>query len=148
MKNESVISTGDGVYYGGSLHVISGGPGMEKTIFALQCAAEMVKKSGKSIYIFSTEIPLDYLKENFEELCAQNSIILDDTAPVALSQIRETLSGISGLGAAVIDYFQLLQSVGGTWGQNAAVSAEEITRELKLIAEEFDIPVIWSNTIH
>ena len=153
MKHEKTISTGfrsldrvlGGGFHCGSLHVIAARPGMGKTVFSLQCAAGLAKVTDKKIYIFSLEMSRDYVKEKFTELCTRDSVILDDTVPVTPSQIREKLAGISDPGAVIIDYFQLLQLGGGTCGQNTAISADKIARELKQIAKKFDIPVICTS---
>ena len=154
MKCEDAISTGfqsldkvlNGGFHGGSLHVIAARPGMGKTIFALQCAAGMAKVTDRKIYIFSLEMSRDYVKEKYAELCTRDSVILDDTAPITLSQIRTRLAGISDLGGVFIDRFQFLQSDDDPCGKNAS-SADEISRELKLIAKEFDIPVICTSRL-
>lgn len=154
MKCENTISTGfqsldqvlDGGFHGGSLNVIAARPGMGKTIFALQCAAGMANAIDKKIDIFSLEMSRDYIKDKFTELCTRDSVILEDTAPITRSQIWARLAGVPDLGGVFIDCLQLLQSDGDPCGENAS-SADEISRELKRIAREFDIPVICTSRL-
>lgn len=160
MNCENTISTGfqsldkvlNGGLHGGSLNVIAARPGMGKTIFALQCAAGMAKNTGKIIYYYLLEMFPDYVKEKYAELCVRGGVILDsafildDTAPITLSQIRTRLAGISDLGGVFIDCIQFLQSDGDPCGKSVSI-ADEISRELKRIAREFDIPVICTSRL-
>ena len=55
-----------------------------------------------------------YIKEHFPYLSGNDNIIIDDSAPVTITQTYERLSEISNLGGVVIDYFQLIQSEDAT----------------------------------
>lgn len=155
VKCEKTISTGfqsldallGGGFHAGSLNVIAGRPGMCERIFALQCAAGMVKNSGKRIPFFPMEMAAGIIREKFAELCDRDSVILDDTAPITTSQIRTRLAGVSDLGAAVISSFGLIQPEDGADGRNAAIKANEIAWELKWIAREFDIPILCTSRL-
>jgi replicative DNA helicase len=47
-----------------------------------------------------------------------------------------------GLGLIVIDYIQLMSSVSGKGGENRATEISEISRSLKSLAKELQVPVI------
>lgn len=82
-----------------------------------------------------------YIKEHFPYLSGNDNIIIDDSAPVTITQTYERLSEISNLGGVVIDYFQLIQS------EDATISSNEIAGELKLISKRFNIPVICTSQL-
>ena len=155
VKCEKTISTGfqsldevlGGGFHAGNLNVIAARPGMCKRIFALQCAAGMVKNSGKRIPFFPMEMAADIIREKFAELRDRDSVILDDAAPITTSQIRAHLAGVSDLGAAVIGSFGLIQPEDGADEQNASKKANEIAWELKRIAREFDIPILCASRL-
>ncbi len=70
-------------------------------------------------------------------------IFIDDSADVNIMQIRtkaRRLQAEHGLGLIVIDYLQLMQSRGNT--ENRVQEVAEITRGLKSIARELNVPVI------
>ena len=150
MNYKNTISTGfqkldevlGGGFHGGSFNAIASRPSMGKTTFVLQCAAGMAKSTDKKIYVFSLETSLNVIKRKSIGLCNQSSIIIDDTAPITLSQARAKLAGISDLGAVIIDYFQLLQLDDSACEQTAAIRASKISRELKMISLELGVPVI------
>ena len=135
-----------GGFHGGSLHVIAARPGMGKTLFALQCTAGMAKNPGKKMCIFSPGMGRDHIKQIFAELCNRDNLLLDDTAAITISQIRTRLAGITVLGAVAIDDLGLIHPEDGADPQNAS-SANEIARELKRIAREFDIPVVCTSRL-
>ncbi len=70
-------------------------------------------------------------------------IFIDDTANVNIMQIRtkaRRLQAEHGLGLIVIDYLQLMESRGTS--ENRVQEVAEITRGLKSIARELNIPVV------
>jgi len=72
-------------------------------------------------------------------------IFIDDTANVNVMEIRtkaRRLQSEHGLGLLVIDYLQLMESRGGKSSDNRTQEVAEITRALKGIARELDIPVL------
>jgi replicative DNA helicase len=69
-------------------------------------------------------------------------IFIDDTPGVTVYDIRAKLRRLKaehGLGLVVIDYLQLISGRGGDSRQQ---EISEISRSLKLLAREFDVPVI------
>ena len=88
--------------------------------------------------------------EEFERLtiAAQDlhrlQLFIDDTPALSISAIRtrsRRLKRKSGLGLIVIDYLQLLRG-SGPHSENRVQEVSEITRGLKALAKELDVPVI------
>lgn len=73
-------------------------------------------------------------------------IYIDDAAGVRVNEIRakcRRLKQESGLGMILIDYLQLIQGGGsGSSGQNRQQEVSEISRSLKALARELEVPVI------
>ena len=76
---------------------------------------------------------------------AEAPIFIDDTPGVTVAEIRakcRRLKAEKGLGLVMIDYLQLITSSGKNKGENRTQEVSEISRELKLMARELDVPVI------
>jgi replicative DNA helicase len=70
---------------------------------------------------------------------------IDDTPALSISAVRtraRRLKRQHGLGLIVVDYLQLLRGTGGGSEQNRVQEVSEITRGLKALAKELDVPVI------
>ena len=65
---------------------------------------------------------------------------IDDTAGITAQQIKAKLRRMKNVGLVVIDYLQLMTSTLRT--DNRVLVISEITRQLKIMAKELDIPVI------
>lgn len=75
---------------------------------------------------------------------SDTNICIDDTPGIRVSEIRakcRRLKKEKGLGLIVIDYLQLIQG-SGRRGENRQQEVSEISRMLKQIARELDVPVI------
>ncbi|GAA0390259.1 replicative DNA helicase [Paenibacillus motobuensis] len=74
------------------------------------------------------------------------NILIDDTPGITVHEIRakcRRLKKEEGLGLIVIDYLQLIAGLGkGRGGENRQQEVSEISRTLKLIARELEVPVI------
>ncbi|MBI5162307.1 MAG: replicative DNA helicase [Magnetospirillum sp.] len=71
-------------------------------------------------------------------------LFIDDTPALSISAVRtrsRRLKRQHGLGLIVIDYLQLLRGSGNT-GDNRVQEVSEITRGLKALAKELEVPVI------
>ena len=64
----------------------------------------------------------------------------DDTASITAQQIKAKLRRMKNVGLVVIDYLQLMGSTLRT--DNRVLVISDITRQLKIMAKELDIPVI------
>ena len=71
---------------------------------------------------------------------AKAKIYIDDTSGMTVAQMKAKLRRIKDLGLVVIDYLQLMSS--GRRNDNRVVEISEITRNLKIMAKELDVPVI------
>ncbi|MEC8726723.1 MAG: replicative DNA helicase [Pseudomonadota bacterium] len=72
-------------------------------------------------------------------------LYIDDTPALSVSALRtraRRLKRQHGLGLIVVDYLQLLQSSGVSRDQNRVQEISEITRGLKTLAKELEVPVI------
>ncbi len=72
-------------------------------------------------------------------------LFIDDTPALSVSALRtraRRLKRQHGVGLIVIDYLQLLQPGGTTRNENRVQEVSEITRGLKALAKELDIPVL------
>lgn len=151
------------------LIIVAARPAMGKSVFALNLAANFARHNKDSeAVIFSLEmskeqnvtrmlssesfVELDYLmKGNIsgdqwtklakgaESLSGMN-IYLDDTAGITVPQMKAKLRRLKRPGLVIIDYLQLMNSSRRI--ENRVNEISEITRQLKLMAKELDIPVI------
>lgn len=148
--------------------LIAARPGVGKTAFALNIAANVGINSGKAVAVFSLEMGKEQLAQRFlssealvesqklmvgnltdddwikiaraTQVLAKAPIYVDDTAVITVAEIKAKLRRIKNLGLVVIDYLQLMTS--GRPVNNRVQEVSEITRNLKLMAKELEIPVI------
>jgi replicative DNA helicase len=72
-------------------------------------------------------------------------LFIDDTGNLTVPEIRSKcrrLKARSGLDLIVIDYMQLMQSASSRKSDNRMAEISEITRSLKLLARELDVPIL------
>ncbi len=156
------------------LIIVAGRPGMGKTSFALNIAANAAAKTGLPALVFSLEMSTEQLvrrllssegRVNAHKIKTPNMldaadwrrltdaagalnkvpIYLDDKAPMTPMEIRakaRRLLAQHGLGLIVIDYIQLMQSGSNRRNDNREQQVSEITRGLKMLAKELNVPVI------
>lgn len=152
------------------LIVVAARPGMGKTAFALNIVTNVcLKNKDLKAAVFSLEmsneqlvtrmlssesrVPSQSLKtgnitpEEWERLSvgaavlSQTEIFLSDVGGITVPQMKAKLRRIKNLGLVVIDYLQLMESA-KIKGDNRVAVVSEITRQLKLMAKELDVPVI------
>ncbi|MEG0614982.1 MAG: replicative DNA helicase [Oscillospiraceae bacterium] len=150
------------------LLLIAARPGMGKTAFALNIATNVCQKSDKQVAVFSLEMSKEQLATRMlsSESCVDSrnlktgkittadweklasgadtlsrlSLYLDDTAGITIPQMKAKLRRLPNVGLVIIDYLQLMSS--GRKIDNRVTEISEITRQLKLMAKEMDVPVI------
>lgn len=150
------------------LIIIGARPAMGKTAFALNIATYVAKNSSKDVAVFSLEMSKEQLATRMlstESLVDSNklrsgnissdewiriaasaaklsriSMYADDTAGITVPQLKARLRRLTNLGLVVIDYLQLMSSPLKT--DNRVVIISEITRQLKIMAKELNVPVI------
>ena len=160
-----------GGFHGGELIIIAGRPGMGKSSFAVNIAEHAAINDHVPVAIFNLEMSKtmivnrilcsqalvdshkvrvgDFDSEDWQQIgavvdkIAMAPLFIDDTASITVSEIRakcRRLKQTKNLGMVVIDYLQLMQSGGRTESRQQEIS--EISRSLKVLAKELDIPVI------
>ena len=160
-----------GGLHGGELIIIAGRPGMGKSSFAVNIAENAAINENISVAIFNLEMSKtmivnrilcsqalvdsqklrlgDFDTEDWQQIggvvdkLAMAPLYIDDTASITVSEIRakcRRLKQTKNLGLVIIDYLQLMQ--GGGRSDNRQQEISEISRSLKVLAKELDIPVI------
>ncbi|TCL65299.1 primary replicative DNA helicase [Hydrogenispora ethanolica] len=153
------------------LIILAARPSMGKTTFALNLARNAAVDYKAPVIVFSLEMSKEQLAlkllcseagvdnqrirtgtlrdEDWPRLShalgrlSESNIYIDDTPGVTVFDIRAKARRIkaeAGLGLIVIDYLQLMQSRGRSENRQQEVS--EISRSLKALARELEVPVI------
>ena len=151
------------------LILIASRPGMGKTSIALNIALHAAKQSLKDVVIFqlemsreqlatrliSNEALVDSRKLRMGDLTAEDwvkiarassalaatRIYIDDNPAITVGEMKAKCRRLGGeLGLIVIDYLQLMQS--GKKVENRVNEISEISRSLKIMAKELNVPVI------
>ena len=153
----------------GDMVLIAARPSMGKTTFALNLAEHAALREGKSVAIFSLEMSTDQLA--YKLLCSEAGvdmnklrqgdldetdwdniaratgplskakIFIDDTAGITVMEIKSKARRLKlehGLDMIVIDYLQLMSGR----GENRQQEVSEISRAIKILAKELEIPVL------
>lgn len=123
-------------------------------IFSLEMGAEQLMKrilsaksrveAGKLKSGFLTDIEFNQLNESANELMS-SKIFIDDSASIKMADIFSKcrkLKSEHGLDLIVIDYLQLISGSGKGGGENRQQEVSEISRNLKALARELEVPVI------
>ena len=152
------------------LILIAARPAMGKTSFALNIAASAAIRGKAPVAIFSLEmsapqivsrlisgemlIDSEHLRtgeldeDDWEKIAASLNtlgdapIYINDSTNVTVSDIRAKCRRLKlekGLGLIVIDYLQLMQ---GTRAESRQQEVSDISRSLKILAKELDVPII------
>jgi replicative DNA helicase len=122
--------------------------------FSLEMSAEQL---GNRILSERARVPSDQIRrgklgsEEFERLITASDAMstapffIDDTPSLSVSQLASRarrLKRTSGLGLIVVDYLQLLTPQLGVRAENRVQEISNISRTLKAIAKELDVPVL------
>ncbi|GJM09781.1 MAG: replicative DNA helicase [Lysobacteraceae bacterium] len=155
----------------GDLVIVAGRPSMGKTSFAMNLAENAAIKCKTSVAVFSMEMSAvqlvtrmisslgrvnqhrlrtgDLLDEDWPRitsamnLLTETKIFIDETpglSPLELRTRARRLKRDHDLGMIVVDYLQLMSVPGNT--ENRATEISEISRSLKSLARELNVPVI------
>lgn len=89
----------------------------------------------------------DFLKmSQYSAAISKVPLFIDDTpgmsVPMMRTRARRLARKHGGLALIVVDYLQLMTSPGGKRNDNRVQELSEITRGLKMLAKELDVPVI------
>lgn len=154
------------------LIIVAARPAMGKSAFAINIATNVAVQAKKGVAIFNLEMSKDQVGNRIlccEALVDSNKvrtgqledddwvklastltrlseapIYIDDTAGISIMEIRAKCRKLKiekDIGLIVIDYLQLIQ---GSGKKNASREQEisEISRSLKILAKELQVPVI------
>jgi len=153
------------------LIIIAGRPAMGKTTFAMNIAEHAAIKHGVPVAVFSMEMAalqlvmrlfsslggidqtrlrtgnldeLDWPKlTSAMNLLHKSHIFIDETPALSPAELRaraRRLKQAHDIGLIVVDYLQLMSVPGSN--ENRATEIAEISRSLKAIAKELNVPVI------
>lgn len=153
------------------LIVVAGRPAMGKTTFAMNIAEHAAIKHGKSVAVFSMEMAslqlvmrmfssvgqidqtrirtgtlddMDWPKlTSAMNLLHKSKIFIDDTPALSPAELRaraRRLKREHDIDMIVVDYLQLMNVPGNK--ENRATEIAEISRSLKTIAKELNVPVV------
>ena len=73
---------------------------------------------------------------------SETDIYIDDTSVITVTSMKAKLRRIKNLGLVVIDYLQLMESEMKRKDGSKATEVADISRSLKLLAKELQVPVI------
>ena len=153
------------------LVLVAARPAMGKSAFALNLAMNVAKKYKKTVAVFNLEMSREQLalrllasegfldmqklatgklsEEEWGKLCmassalSQTDIRIDDNPMVTVADINAKCRRLDNLGLVVIDYLQLMSGSGyGKNSDNRVALIGEISRSLKIMAKELNVPVI------
>lgn len=153
------------------LVIVAARPSMGKTAFALNMAMRAAVQDNVPIAIYSLEMSMDqlmmrmlcawgkvdlshlrrgyldseewYRLYNAADVLGQAPIFIDDTpalSPLELRARTRRLKAESGVGMVMVDYLQLMRGSRRTDSREQEIS--EISRSLKSLAKEMQIPVV------
>jgi replicative DNA helicase len=154
------------------LIIVAGRPSMGKTTIAMNIAENVALKSGKPVAVFSMEMPGEALAMRMMSslgridqhkvrtgklddndwprltsainLLAETKLFIDDTPALTPTEVRSRARRLTRehgqLGLIVLDYLQLMQSPAS--GDNRVQQISDISRSLKALAKELNVPVI------
>lgn len=154
----------------GDFIIIAARPSMGKTAVALNFASEIAKRQDGAVAIFSLEMGAEQLIERIlsfnsrvaisklktgnltanenvqlqmaNKILRNTKMFIDDTSSIRVSEIFSKcrkLQAEHGLSAIFIDYIQLIS---GNSRENRQQEVSEISRNLKILARELNVPVI------
>ena len=158
--------------HGSELILVAARPAMGKTAFALNIAANAALRGNVPVAIFSLEMSKDQLvnrilcgeamvdsnkvrtgkleEDDWVKLAgaigplSESEICIDDTPGISIMEIRtkcRKLKMEKNIGLVVIDYLQLVQGSNKRSGSREQ-EISEISRSLKILAKEINVPVI------
>ena len=158
--------------HGSELILVAARPAMGKTAFALNIATNAALRGNAPVAIFSLEMSKDQLvnrilcseamvdsnkvrtgkleEDDWVTLAgaigplSESEIYIDDTPGISVMEIRtkcRKLKMEKNIGLVVIDYLQLVQGSNKRSGSREQ-EISEISRSLKILAKEINVPVI------
>ena len=153
------------------LVLLAARPAMGKTAFALNLCLNVAKKYNKTVAMFSLEMSREQLamrllaiesfvdsqkmatgklsKEEWTKLgmasyaLSQTDIRVDDNASITVAEMNAKCRRVENLGLVIVDYLQLMNGSGyGKGGDSRVNVVSDISRSLKIMAKELNVPVV------
>ena len=153
------------------LLLVAARPAMGKSAFALNLALNVAKKYNKTVAIFNLEMSREQLAmrllaiESFVDgqkmatgkltdeewtklsmaasALSQTDIRIDDNPTITVAAMNAKCRRLENLGMVVVDYLQLMSGSGyGKGGDSRVNVVGEISRSMKIMAKELNVPVI------
>ena len=153
------------------LLLVAARPAMGKSTFSLNIGLNVAKKYNKTVAIFTLEMSREQLvmrlmacesfvelgklvtgklnEDEWGKLCmasaslSQTDLRVDDNPSVTVAEMNAKLRRLDNLGLVIIDYLQLMNGSGyGKTSENRVQVVGEISRSLKIMAKELNVPVI------
>ena len=159
-------------FHGSELILIAARPAMGKTAFALNIATNAAVRANVPVAVFSLEMSKEQLvnrilcseamvdsnkvrtgkleEDDWTKLAgaigplSEAEVYIDDTPGINITEIRAKCRKLKiekNIGMVVIDYLQLIQGSNKRSGSREQ-EISEISRSLKILAKELDVPVI------
>lgn len=154
------------------LIIVAGRPSMGKTTFAMNMAEHAVMENDLPVLIFSMEMPAESLAMRMLasmgrieqqrirtgqledddwprltsaiSMMSSKKLLIDDSGALSPFEVRARARRVAraygGLGMIVIDYLQLMRVPGNN--EHRASEISEISRSLKSLARELNVPVV------
>ena len=159
-------------FHGSELILIAARPAMGKSAFVLNIATNAALKANTPVAIFSLEMSKEQMvnrilcseamvdsnkvrtgkleEDDWTKLAeaigplSEAEIYIDDTPGISVTEIRSKCRKLKmekNIGLVIIDYLQLVQASSRRGGSREQ-EISEISRSLKILAKEIDVPVI------
>lgn len=150
------------------LILLAARPGMGKTSFALNIASHTSMKCGKKVAFFSLEMTKEQLASRIlstearvegsklrtgnlnedewariieaSDVISGANLYIDDTPRITIPEMKAKLRRLQNVDVVFVDYLQLMGSARRI--ENRVQEISEITRNLKIMAKEINVPVI------
>ena len=153
------------------LLLVAARPAMGKSAFALNIALNVARTYKKTVAMFNLEMSREQLvmrllaneswvdskklatgkltDEEWSKISlgaaalSQTDIRIDDNPSITVAEMNAKLRRLDNLGLVIIDYLQLMQSSGyGKANENRVQVVGDISRSLKIMAKELNVPVL------
>lgn len=150
------------------LILLAARPGMGKTSFALNIARHVAVKEKKKVAFFSLEMTREQLTSRLlsteamvhgvklrtgkleedewvrlieaGDILSKTELYFDDTPGITVPEMKAKLRRLKDVDLVIIDYLQLMSSAKRI--DNRVQEISEITRNLKIMAKEINVPVL------
>ncbi len=151
------------------LILLAARPGMGKTSFALNIARHAAVVAGKRVAFFSLEMTKEQLASRLlstealvggtklrtgqldegewmrlieaGDILSKTQMYFDDSSGITVPEMKAKLRRLKDVDLVIIDYLQLMSGSKKTEG-NRVQEISEITRNLKIMAKELNVPVL------